>query len=135
MNALLKLTHKLQKQYNKLLKKIHKRNFGKNNNLEYFITYLQYMRDYCILTEDLTTKDGQQNMRLSTLVTAIFEYNEYKNCILKYYHVNGAALVEPISTDTPKEEVFQAYNKERMSHWSNFWQLVMLNIEDWVWKL
>ena len=46
-----------------------------------------------------------------------------------YYKLNGN-IAEKIS-DEPEEEVAKKYNLEKNFHWTNFWQLVMTNIEGW----
>lgn len=121
---------RLYKVYNKQLKKLHKDNFKKiTNNLEYFITYLQFLRDYYILTEDLEV-GGSDNLKIATLATAIIEYEAYKDCIKKYYLVTNTE-VKQIAKGT-KEEILAKYNEEKASHWKYFWKIVMLHIEDWV---
>lgn len=120
---------RLYKIYNKRLKKLHKQNFAAiTNNLDYFVTYLQYLRDYYILNEPLVI-DGHDNMKIATLVTALVEYHAYKDCILKYYSVSGTDVRQIV--DGPKDEIAAKYNAEKAVHWKYFWQIVMLNIEDW----
>ena len=131
MSSLKYAKQKLNKFYNKQLKRIHKENFGKTNNLEYFVTYLQYMRDLSILSKPLEI-DGEPNIQVNSLIATINAYYEYKNCILKYYHVTSNGTLEPNRTDQTKAEVLTAYSKERGLHWQHFWQLVYLNIEDWM---
>ena len=66
--------------YNKKLKKLHKQNFKNfSNSLIYFVTYLQYIRDYLILTEPLEI-NGEENFKIASLATAIDEYFKYISC-------------------------------------------------------
>lgn len=130
MNKIEKAQKRLRHVYDKRLRKIHVKNFnGLTNNMEYFITYLQFMRDYYILTEDVQV-DGKENIKIATLATAIAEYTEYKNCLLKYYQVIDGVVTQLI--EGSKDEVLTKYNKERAFHWKYFWQLVLLNMEDWM---
>jgi hypothetical protein len=68
-------------------------------------------------------------VKVATLAAAVSEYDKYKTCIMNYYKLNGGA-VERL-TDEPEEEVAKKYDSERKFHWTNFWQLVMTNIEGW----
>ena len=54
---------------------------------------------------------------------------KYVNCINNYYKLNGD-IAEKIS-DESEEEVAKKYNLEKSFHWTNFWQLVMTNMEGW----
>mgnify|MGYP006873014395 CR=1 FL=1 len=113
--------------YDKKLRKCHKDSFNAlNNNMEYFITYLKYLRDYYILTDQLTTENGENDIKVTSLIAAISEYEKSQSCINNYYKPDGTRL-----TDEDEKEVLEKYNKEKAFHWSHFWQLVMLNIESW----
>ena len=96
--------------------------------MEYFVTYLKYLRDYYLLTEPTPETKEEVNLKTASLVTAVSEYEKYNTCIAKYYKLNGNAI-ERIS-DESEEEVAKKYNLEKKFHWTNFWQLVMTNIED-----
>lgn len=116
--------------YDKKLKQIHKTNFANmSNNMEYFITYLKMLRDYCLLNNDKKNVEELVDLRTTTLVAAVSEYEKYVNCIDNYYKLNGNTIEK--KTDEPDEEVTKKYNLEKKFHWTNFWQLVMTNIEDW----
>ena len=120
----------LYNSYNKKLLAEHKLSFSNlNNNMGYFITYLKYLRDYYLLTDSNAQLEDPINVKTATLVAAVDEYEQYINCINKYYKLNGNN-VERIS-DEPEEEVAKKYNLEKKFHWTNFWQLVMTNIEGW----
>lgn len=120
----------LYNSYNKKLLAEHKLNFSAlDNNMSYFITYLKYLRDYYLLTDSNVQSEDAINVKTATLVAAVDEYEQYINCINKYYKLNGNN-VERIS-DEPEEEVAKKYNLEKKFHWTNFWQLVMTNIEGW----
>lgn len=121
---------KLYNSYNKKLLAEHKLSFSTlDNNMKYFITYLKYLRDYYLLTDNTTQAEDAVNVKTATLVAAVNEYEKYVNCINNYYKLNGN-IAEKIS-DESEEEVAKKYNLEKKFHWTNFWQLVMTNMEGW----
>ena len=120
----------LYDSYNKKLLTEHKLNFSAlDNNMSYFITYLKYLRDYYLLNDNIAQLEDTINVKTATLVAAVDEYEKYINCINNYYKLNGN-IAEKIS-DESEEEVAKKYNLEKNFHWTNFWQLVMTNIEGW----
>ena len=120
----------LYNSYNKKLLAEHKLSFSTlDNNMGYFITYLKYLRDYYLLTDSNAQLEDTINVKTATLVAAVDEYEKYINCINDYYKLNGN-IAEKIS-DESEEEVAKKYNLEKNFHWTNFWQLVMTNIEGW----
>ena len=121
---------KLYNSYNKKLLAEHKLSFSTlDNNMKYFITYLKYLRDYYLLTDSVAQSEDTVNVKTATLVAAVNEYEKYVNCINNYYKLNGD-IAEKIS-DESEEEVAKKYNLEKKFHWTNFWQLVMTNMEGW----
>ena len=119
---------KLYNSYNKKLLAEHKLSFSTlDNNMKYFITYLKYLRDYYLLTDSVAQSEDTVNVKTATLVAAVNEYEKYVNCINNYYKLNGN-IAEKIS-DESEEEVAKKYNLEKKFHWTNFWQLVMTNME------
>ena len=121
---------KLYNSYNKKLLAEHKLSFSNlDNNMKYFITYLKYLRDYYLLTDSAAQSEDTVNVKTATLVAAVNEYEKYVNCINNYYKLNGN-IAEKIS-DESEEEVAKKYNLEKKFHWTNFWQLVMTNMEGW----
>ena len=120
----------LYNSYNKKLLAEHKLSFSTlDNNMKYFITYLKYLRDYYLLTDSVAQSEDTVNVKTATLVAAVNEYEKYVNCINNYYKLNGN-IAEKIS-DESEEEVAKKYNLEKKFHWTNFWQLVMTNMEWW----
>ena len=120
----------LYNSYNKKLLAEHKLSFSAlDNNMKYFITYLKYLRDYYLLTDSVAQSEDTVNVKTATLVAAVNEYEKYVNCINNYYKLNGN-IAEKIS-DESEEEVAKKYNLEKKFHWTNFWQLVMTNMEGW----
>ena len=120
----------LYNSYNKKLLAEHKLSFSTlDNNMSYFITYLKYLRDYYLLNDNIAQLEDTINVKTATLVAAVDEYEKYINCINNYYKLNGN-IAEKIS-DESEEEVAKKYNLEKNFHWTNFWQLVMTNIEGW----
>ena len=120
----------LYNSYNKKLLAEHKLSFSTlDNNMKYCITYLKYLRDYYLLTDSVAQSEDTVNVKTATLVAAVNEYEKYVNCINNYYKLNGN-IAEKIS-DESEEEVAKKYNLEKKFHWTNFWQLVMTNMEGW----
>ena len=120
----------LYNSYNKKLLAEHKLSFSTlDNNMKYFITYLKYLRDYYLLTDSVAQSEDTVNVKTATLVAAVNEYEKYVNCINNYYKLNGN-IAEKIS-DESEEAVAKKYNLEKKYHWTNFWQLVMTNMEGW----
>jgi len=112
--------------YNKKLLALHKANFSVlGNNLDYFVTYLKLLRDHYILTE----KTAEEKLKTASLITAVKEYENYNSCITKYYKIVNNEIKK--ISDEPEEEVEKKFEKERTFHWTAFWKLIMLNIEDW----
>lgn len=121
---------KLYNSYNKKLLAEHKLSFSTlDNNMKYFITYLKYLRDYYLLTDSVAQSEDTVNVKTATLVAAVNEYEKYVNCINNYYKLNGN-IAEKISNES-EEEVAKKYNLEKKFHWTNFWRLVMTNMEGW----
>ena len=121
---------KLYNSYNKKLLAEHKLSFSTlDNNMKYFITYIKYLREYYLLTDNTAQAEDAVNVKTATLVAAVNEYEKYVNCINNYYKLNGD-IAEKIS-DESEEEVAKKYNLEKKFHWTNFWQLVMTNMEGW----
>jgi len=122
---------KLSSYYDRKLRECHKYSFNAvDNNLDYFVTYLKFLRDYFLLTTP-AEQQKKQPLKITSLVAAVGEYEKYSSCIFNYYKVNDKDEITEIQTDMDKKEVAAAYWKERNEHWGNFWQLIMLNIESW----
>ena len=121
----------LCKTYDKVLKNDHSTNFKSfTNPMGYFVDYLKFMRDYYILTEPLVLDSGEENLKIATIATAVSEYEQYQNCEHKYYRFDGAKVIYKIPGT--REEVQQQYNKEKIFLLYYFWNLVRLNMEDWM---
>lgn len=130
MNSFKKQFKELYKFYNKELKKCHEINFKNlNNNLDYFITYIRFMRDYYILTENVY--DPIQNQKIYYLCLAVQEYDAYYNCIYDYYNISKN-MVEIKDKTKTKAEVDEEYRAEMNKHINNFWLIVKDNIEGWL---
>lgn len=130
MNSFKKQFKELYKFYDKELKKCHEINFKNlNNNLDYFITYVRFMRDYYILTENVY--DPIQNQKIYYLCLAVQEYDAYYNCIYDYYNISKN-IVEIKDKTKTKAEVDEEYRAEMNKHINNFWLIVKDNIEGWL---
>ena len=128
---------KFKKDYKKLYKTYKKRladiNAHSVNNLlpptQYFVTYLQLLRDRLLLESPLTASLGTDNIELASIVTALSEFENYQKCIHNYYIVTGNVAVR--RSEFTEEEAAIKYQEERSQHWEAFWNLVKLCIEGW----
>lgn len=127
MNQLKQKYKQLFKYYDKELNKCHKINFNAGApNLDYFVTYLRYLRDSYLLTLNINLKDP----KIISLCQAIGEYEEYSTCINKYYKLSNK-MIESIDKEKSKEEIQKAYQIEKTTHWNIFWSLVCNYMESW----
>ena len=110
----------LYKAYEKRLKKLHKTStLNIDNSLDSLVVNLRFIRDYFLLTESPVNADGTENYKISTIATAISEYDQYLTCIhnIKCYADNEASL--------------NKYETEKQFHWSCFWEIVRQNMMLW----
>lgn len=130
MTSFKKKYQKLYKNYNTRLKAIHKSSIQNGQApLDYFVTYLQFLRDKCLLSSPLTKTLSLDNIVLTSLVTALSEYEQYEKCIENYYILDqGRVVRRPEFSD---EEANKKFQDERLQHWESFWSLVKLCIEEW----
>lgn len=116
-----------RKQYYKTLKRIHKNCFKSGlGPMDYFIAYLEYIRD-CIY---LLAKDKTKLMGDSVFVSlamALQEFGDYTNCYKNYFDEND----QLIDKETPEAEVLKAFLKEKLLHWTKFCELVHINYTSW----
>lgn len=114
----------LYKAYEQQLKRCRSLNLeGITNSMDYFVTYLKFMRDYYILTEPLIAENGEENLKIASLATAISAYNKYQTC---------KSWCDSLEVAANKDEtLLKKYNTEKKFHWNNFWNLVNLNMEVW----
>lgn len=114
----------LCKAYEQQLKKYHTLNFeGVTNSMDYFVTYLKFMRDYYILTEPLVAENGEENLKIASLATAISAYTRYQTCKSWCDSLEASA-----NTD---ETLLKKYTTEKDFHWNSFWNILRLNMEAW----
>jgi hypothetical protein len=117
--------------YSKKLKISHEANLlNFSNYMEYLVTYLKFMRDYYILTEPLILDSGEENLKIASLATAVSEFEQYQMCEHKYYGFDGTKVIYKV--EGTSEEVQEKYTTEKTFHWNNFWNLIRLNMEDWM---
>ena len=117
--------------YDKVLKEEHETNFKNLTNcMGYLVTYLKFMRDYYILTEPLVLESGEENLKIASLATAVSEFEQYQMCEHKYYGFDGTKVIYKV--EGTSEEVQEKYTTEKTFHWNNFWNLIRLNMEDWM---
>lgn len=129
MNDFKKEYRKLYKYYKKEL--LHINNFNMTHilcNLDYFITYLRFIRDFLLLTD--SDINPENNMKIASLCAAIAEYEQYSTCFSKFYTVVNNV---PIKIDKAKtnEQVANEYNAARQLHWKLFCDLIQTHMEGW----
>lgn len=95
------------------------------DGLEWFITYLNYLRDKSILVS--TENKNITDKSVVSLAIATEEYDLYNSCIFNYYDQLGRKL-----TDEPDDVVLDKYNKEKQKHWRAFWVSVTMNLQEWL---
>jgi hypothetical protein len=130
---------KLNKKYKKVLDKCHCSCLSHLNmeaGLDYFLTYLAYVRDSLVLTVKANEADsGESNehsprsMALAAAVCALNEYELYKTCYSNYYDGAPPRLFHKIGFTA--EEAATQYAIEKQTHWDAFWHLIKMNIESW----
>lgn len=122
---------KLYKSYKKQLRLLFQTGTQKwIDPTKYFIAYLKMIRDYKVLNTSYIEKFDEKNLDLTALVTAISEYELSQTCIEKYYKIENGILTRITSED--EETTLQKFRDEKLFHWEAFWNIVKMNIEDWV---
>lgn len=121
---------KLHKNYRKKLEKLHKNSLDAfQPPLEYFVTYLQLLRDKLFMEIPYTTELGENDLELVSLITALQEFENYNTCIYKFYDIKDSKVVH--KAEYSAEEALAAFQKEQTYHWEAFWNLVKLCAEGW----
>ena len=116
--------------YNLKLMGCHARNFKKpSNNMEYFVNYLKFMRDYYIINVNEQSSDIDKR-NLATLIQTVLEYDQYLQSTAGYVSV----LQDTPDNDKTEEQKAQLekYIREKDEHWKKFWTLIMQNMEGWM---
>lgn len=122
---------KLYKSHKKQLKRLFQTGTQKwTDPTKYFIAYLKMIRDYKVLNTSYIEKFDEKNLDLTAIVTAISEYELSQTCIEKYYKIENGVLTRITSED--EETTLQKFRDEKLFHWEAFWNIVKMNIEDWV---
>lgn len=121
---------KLYQNYNKRLKRLHKHLYAwEQPPVQYFVTYLQFLRDRLLLESPLTEKLGEGNIELASIVTALSEFEKYQTCVENYYIVKGNVVIR--RPEFSEAEASEKYQSEKAYHWEAFWNIVKLGIEGW----
>lgn len=128
-NSFNKKYKKLYKAYKKRFKTLSNNYLCNQTMLDYFIEYLKFTRDYLILTEQLVDENGIENLKITTLATAIEEYYAYRTCINKYYKISKNNVIQAINEN--ELDIQQKYSAEKNFHWTYFCELVRTHIESW----
>ena len=97
----------LERAYSKRFKVLSKDFFNnKETGLIFFTEYLRYFRDFLVIspTGNLSKQEALK-FKITTITTALAEYDEYVAC---------------------QDEA------KKVFHWNNFCELVKLNMEGWL---
>lgn len=115
--------------YRKALLKCHKQQLKYViTDLDYFVLYLRYMRDYYTLSLDIS--EIPSNFPLAALTVALSEYNLYFTCLMHYYTISSNGI-ESKFPELTEEELQKQYRIEQQEHWDRFWNIINNNIETW----
>lgn len=127
-----------KKNYKKLYKSYKKRLKTTSSSLidtwqdptEYFVTYLRMIRDYRLLTTTYLNEIDKKDKELTALIAAISEYEKSQSCFSNYYQIENNVVSR--KSGISEEEALAAYSQEKLFHWEAFWNIVKMNVEDWV---
>ena len=121
-----KRTYKqLYKAYKKRLKKLHNTSsVSLEKSLELFVTRLKFTRDYFLLTESPVNADGTENYKISTIATAIAEYEQY---LVSVHSIEWLKK----ETKPDAETSLNKYKIEKQLHWDCFCEIVRQNMMLW----
>lgn len=121
----------VKKIYKNKLRRINKNVSNlKDTPVEYLVEALRFLRDYFSVTLPLINKDGTENYVITSIHTAICEWEDYNSCIHKYYKYADGKLERKIQGTA--EEVGKKFNDELNRHWNNFWTIVADNMGGWL---
>lgn len=106
---------------------------GKLHPEETFVLNLRLLHDIKVLTtpasQSLVANDTELDPTVVSLIAAIDEYEQYKQCVFNYYAPGAGGLIH-----LPQYSAIEAAEKfaeEQRQHWERFWNLVALYSEDW----
>jgi len=122
----IKALKKIVKAHETLLKKMQKADLKNlSSPTEYLVNYLRYTRDFLIMV-GWDTLSERHEMSMLALVTAIEEYE-------KYIEADAQLIQNTIQyiKDGNYAEKIAEHKQQKQKHWSKFWKLLELNIEDW----
>ena len=115
----------LHKSYKKQLQQLQKESFDTPTMwLDYFVSYLKFLRDSLILEEPLVLENDEENLKIASIATAITTYEKYK--------INLDLCNSVAKNSEENEALINKYAQEKAFYWHNFWSLVRLNMEDWL---
>ena len=98
--------------------------------LDFFVLYLNYLRDITIFSKDKINLSADQS--IVSLCTAVSEYEAYKNCFTNYFTVSDTGVVVQKDNSKSKEQVGEEFKTEKMQHWKNFWEIVSSCSPSWI---
>lgn len=114
---------KLQEQLNKNINEL-------SSPMDYFITYLKFLRDYHLYETQDSLEETIKDVKIISIMTAIEEYEKFQNCIHNYYNVSKQTISR--KENYSEEEASTKYANEKKFHWNAFWNLINLNMESWM---
>ena len=125
MSVLKEEFRQLHKSYKKQLQQLQKGSFDTPTMwLDYFVSYLKFLRDSLILEEPLVLENDEENLKIASIATAITAYEKYK--------INLDLCQSIAKNSEENKALINKYNQEKDFYWNNFWNLIRLNMEDWL---
>ena len=114
----------LYNSYDKQLQKLQKASLDTpSSSIDYFVTYLKFLRDKLILTENLVDENGEENLKIASIASAITMYEKSQVC---------ENLRKTIAGETEEAKALNdKYLNDKSFYLNNFWALVKMNLEAW----
>lgn len=76
------------------------------------------------MSEPLVLDNGEENLKVASIATAITAYEKYK--------INVELCKSIDKNSEQSEALINKYNQEKSFYWTNFWNLIRLNMEEWL---
>lgn len=138
-----KILKKYKKQLNQINKKANQSPWDYGFGLDYFVTFLHFMKEYYDLGYNVFQVEESSNEIKDTLAETLKAFEEWDDFHMKYFHLDeedafdysetdkGEYYVVPKRAELYEEESLKKYSKEYKKKRDNFFKLLSNNIEKW----